>query len=247
MDLNGIDCCRTLGLNPYLGMSLVSAMKSALVTGANRGIGLELTRQLLESGFNVHATFRTDEGGLAAINDPNLSIHKMDVRDKDGIKRVIDSINSLDLLINNAGVADGRWQSISEIDMEYALEVLNINSVSPVLVTQQALPILPDGSKVVMMSSLMGSISDCRSGRSYAYRASKTALNMFSMAMKNELDSLGISLLIMHPGWVETDMGGPNAPLSTAESVSGIMQRIEEQDMSMSGRYVEFDGSPIEW
>jgi len=171
----------------------------------------------------------------------------MDVRDKDGIKRVIDSINSLDLLINNAGVADGRWQSISEIDMEYALEVLNINSVSPVLVTQQALPILPDGSKVVMMSSLMGSISDCRSGRSYAYRASKTALNMFSMAMKNELDSLGISLLIMHPGWVETDMGGPNAPLSTAESVSGIMQRIEEQDMSMSGRYVEFDGSPIEW
>ena len=67
------------------------------------------------------------------------------------------------------------------------------------------------------------------------------------MAMKNELDSLGISLLIMHPGWVETDMGGPNAPLSTAESVSGIMQRIEEQDMSMSGRYVEFDGSPIEW
>lgn len=70
---------------------------------------------------------------------------------------------------------------------------------------------------------------------------------MFSMAMKNELDSLGISLLIMHPGWVETDMGGPNAPLSTTESVIGIMQRIEEQDLSMSGRYVEFDGSPIEW
>ena len=222
-------------------------MKSALVTGANRGIGLELTKQLLESGFNVHATFRTDEGGLAAINDPNLSIHKMDVRHKDGIKRVIDSINSLDLLINNAGVADGRWQSISEIDVEHALEVLNINSVSPVLVTQQALTKLTEGSKIVMMSSLMGSISDCRSGRSYAYRASKTALNMFSIAMKNELDTLGISLLIMHPGWVETDMGGPNAPLSTTESVRGIMERIEEQNLSMSGRYVEFDGSTIEW
>ena len=247
MDINGIDCIWTLGLNPYLGMSLVSAMKSALVTGANRGIGLELTKQLLESGFNVHATFRSAKGGLEAITNPNLSIHQMDVRDKDEIKKVIDSINSLDLLINNAGVADGRWQSISEIDMEYALEVLNINSVSPVLVTQQALAKLTEGSKIVMMSSLMGSISDCRSGRSYAYRASKTALNMFSMAMKNELDSLGISLVIMHPGWVETDMGGPNAPLSTAESVSGIMQRIEEQDMSMSGRYVEFDGSPIEW
>ena len=222
-------------------------MKTALVTGANRGIGLELTRQLLGSGYNVHATYRSNKGGLEQIDSGNLSIYQMDVRDKMQISNVVQSIDKIDLLINNAGVADGRWQSISEIDMEHALEVLNVNAVSPVLVTQQSLPKLGDGSKVVMMSSLMGSISDCQSGRSYAYRASKTALNMFSMAMKNELDANGISLLIMHPGWVETDMGGPNAPLSTEESVSGIMQRIEEQDMSMSGRYVEFDGSPIEW
>jgi len=222
-------------------------MKTAVVTGANRGIGLELTRQLLDSGYNVHATYRSNKGGLEEIDSDNLSIYQMDVRDKMQISNVVQSVDKIDLLINNAGVADGRWQSISEIDMEHALEVLNVNAVSPVLVTQQSLPKLSNGSKVVMMSSLMGSISDCQSGRSYAYRASKTALNMFSMAMKNELDANGISLLIMHPGWVETDMGGPNAPLSTEESVSGIMQRIEEQDMSMSGRYVEFDGSPIEW
>ena len=222
-------------------------MKTAIVTGANRGIGLELTRQLLDSGYNVHATYRSNKGGLERIKNDNLSIHQMDVRDKIQVSNVVQSVEKIDLLINNAGVADGRWQSISEIDMEHALEVLNVNAVSPVLVTQQSMPKLVDGSKVVMMSSLMGSISDCQSGRSYAYRASKTALNMFSMAMKNEFDANGISLLIMHPGWVETDMGGTNAPLSTEESVSGIMQRIEEQDMSMSGRYVEFDGSPIEW
>jgi NAD(P)-dependent dehydrogenase (short-subunit alcohol dehydrogenase family) len=222
-------------------------MKNAVVTGANRGIGLELTRQLLDSGYNVHATYRSNKGGLEHIDSDKLSIYKLDVRDQMQISNVVQSVDKIDLLINNAGVADGRWQSISEIDMEHALEVLNVNAVSPVLVTQQSLPKLSNGSKVVMMSSLMGSISDCHSGRSYAYRASKTALNMFSMAMKNELDANGISLLIMHPGWVETDMGGPNAPLSTEESVSGIMQRIEEQDMSMSGRYVEFDGSPIEW
>ena len=222
-------------------------MKNAVVTGANRGIGLELTRQLLDSGYNVHATYRSNKGGLGHIDSDKLSIYKLDVRDQMQISNIVQSVDKIDLLINNAGVADGRWQSISEIDMEHALEVLNVNAVSPVLVTQQSLPKLANGSKVVMMSSLMGSISDCHSGRSYAYRASKTALNMFSMAMKNELDANGISLLIMHPGWVETDMGGPNAPLSTEESVSGIMQRIEEQDMSMSGRYVEFDGSPIEW
>ena len=213
-------------------------MKNAVVTGANRGIGLELTRQLLDSGYNVHATYRSNKGGLEHIDSDKLSIYKLDVRDQMQISNIVQSVDKIDLLINNAGVADGRWQSISEIDMEHALEVLNVNAVSTVLVTQQSLPKLANGSKVVMMSSLMGSISDCHSGRSYAYIASKTALNMFSMAMKNELDANGISLLIMHPGWVETDMGGPNAPLSTEESVSGIMQRIEEQDLSMSGRYV---------
>ena len=223
-------------------------MRVAVITGSNRGIGNHWVVRLLETGWKVYAGYKENLGGLEVIENDNLVALQLDVTSAESIEKFVKSIDgNVDLLINNAGVADGRWQSISEIDMEHALEVLNINSVSPVLVTQQALPILPDGSKVVMMSSLMGSISDCRSGRSYAYRASKTALNMFSMAMKNELDSLGISLLIMHPGWVETDMGGPNAPLSTAESVSGIMQRIEEQDMSMSGRYVEFDGSPIEW
>ena len=222
-------------------------MKTALVTGANRGIGLELTTQLLDSGYNVHATYRSNKGGLDEIENPALRIHQMDVRNKDQIVSVIQTIDSLDLLINNAGIGDGRWQSISEIDMEHALDVLNVNAVSPVLVTQQALPKLSKQSTVVMMSSLMGSISDCHSGRSYAYRASKTALNMFSMAMKNELEQMGTSLLILHPGWVETDMGGPDAPLSTNESVRGIMDRINEQDMSMSGRYVEFDGSLVQW
>ncbi len=222
-------------------------MKTALVTGANRGIGLELTLQLLDSGYNVHATYRSSKGGLEEIQNSALNIHQMDVRNIEEISAVIKSINSLDLLINNAGIGDGHWQSISEINMEHALEVLNVNAVSPVLVTQQVLPILSNQSTIVMISSLMGSIGDCQSGRSYAYRASKTALNMFSMAMKNELDGMGSSLLIIHPGWVETDMGGPNAPLSTDESVRGIMQRITEQNMSMSGRFVQFDGTPIEW
>ena len=223
-------------------------MKSVVITGANRGIGLELCKQFLAKGNRVFATYRSNMGGLEDIENSNLSTFKLDVRDADGVQSFASSIEgSVDVLINNAGIADGRWQSISEIDMQHAIEVIEVNSISPVLVTQKFESKLKSGSKIVMMSSLMGSISDCMSGRSYAYRASKTALNMFSMAMKNELESQGISILIMHPGWVETDMGGPNAPLSVEESVTGIIGRIEEQTLELTGRYVQFDGTPIEW
>ena len=223
-------------------------MKSVVVTGANRGIGLELCKQFLAKGNRVFATYRSNKGELKTIENTNLSTFKLDVRDADELESFASSIEgSVDILINNAGIADGRWQSISEINMQQAIEVIEVNSIAPVLVTQKFENKLKPGSKIVMMSSLMGSISDCMSGRSYAYRASKTALNMFSIAMKNELESKGVSILIMHPGWVETDMGGPNAPLSVVESVTGIIDRIEEQTLELTGRYVQFDGTPIEW
>ena len=223
-------------------------MKSVVVTGANRGIGLELCKQFLAKGNRVFATYRSNKGELNTIENTNLSTFKLDVRDADELESFVSSIEgSVDILINNAGIADGRWQSISEIDMRHAIEVIEVNSIAPVLVTQKFENKLKPGSKIVMMSSLMGSISDCMSGRSYAYRASKTALNMFSIAMKNELESKGVSILIMHPGWVETDMGGPNAPLSVVESVTGMIDRIEEQTLELTGRYVQFDGTPIEW
>ena len=95
--------------------------------------------------------------------------------------------------------------------------------------------------------SLMASIDDCKSGRSYAYRASKTALNMFAISMKNEIEALGASLIILHPGWVETDMGGPHAPLTPQESVKGIVARLNEQNGELSGRFVQYDGIELPW
>ena len=107
-------------------------MKSVVVTGANRGIGLELVKQLLDSGFRVYATHRSEMGGLANLNNQNLSIHQMDVRDQEAIEKLSNSIDGkIDVLINNAGVADGRWQSISEIDMQHALDVIEVNSIAP--------------------------------------------------------------------------------------------------------------------
>ena len=224
-------------------------MPIAFVTGANRGIGLELVRQLLQQNYTVHATYRSNMGGLEGLNHPNVHCHRMDVRNTTEVSAALESISTpIDLLINNAGIADGRWASVEEIDFETVSNVMEVNAIAPVRVTQLALPLLAQGgATVVMITSLMGSIEDCASGRSYAYRASKTALNMFTTAMKNELGAVGVSVLLIHPGWVETDMGGSNAPLQASESVAGILEQIAEQTVEVSGRFVDYKGERLPW
>ena len=222
-------------------------MPVAVVTGANRGLGFEMVRQLLQRPFTVHATYRVNQGLLSAHE--RLHLHRLDVRDGAAIAEMMEAIGGpVDLLINNAGIADGRWSSVEAIDFDTAAEVMDVNALAPIRVTQAALPRLEEkGGTVVMITSLMGSIADCMSGKSYAYRASKTALNMLTTAMKNELRDRGISVMLVHPGWVETDMGGPNAPIQAEESVAGIMARIEEQSMGMTGRFVDYTGQVLPW
>ena len=222
-------------------------MPVAVVTGANRGLGFEMVRQLLQRDFTVHATYRSSPGLLLAHE--RLHLHRLDVRDGPAIAEMMEAIGGpVDLLINNAGIADGRWSSVEAIDFDTAAEVMDVNALAPIRVTQAALPRLAErGGTVVMITSLMGSIADCMSGKSYAYRASKTALNMLTTAMKNELRDRGISVMLVHPGWVETDMGGPNAPIQAEESVAGIMARIEEQTMDMTGRFVDYTGQVLPW
>ena len=224
-------------------------MPTAMVTGANRGIGFEIVQQLLDRNYEVHATYRHDKGALANLNHPGLVLHRLDVRNDQDVASAMDCLGpTLDLLVNNAGVSDGRWSSIAEIDFDIVSTVMEVNAIAPVRVTQHALPRLTNaGGTVLMITSLMGSIADCSSGKSYAYRASKTALNMFTTAMKNELRAKGVSLLLMHPGWVETDMGGPNAPIQADESVNGIMARIEEQTLELTGRFVDYAGQALPW
>ncbi len=222
-------------------------MPTAVVTGANRGIGLEWVKQLLDKGWDVHAGYRTDEGGLSGTGAHH---HQLDVTSKESVEAFAASLpDRVDLLVNNAGVADGRWRSIEDIDHEQVLKVLDINSVGPVRVTQALLSRLggDDMSTIAMVSSLMGSVEDCIGGKSYAYRASKSALNMFSAAMKNELGDANISIVILHPGWVQTEMGGPNATVTPLDSIAGMIQRVEEQTLELSGRFVQYDGESLPW
>ena len=221
-------------------------MANAVVTGANRGIGLEFVKQLSKAGYNVYAGFRTFSQEME--DACNGMIQPLDVSLQHSVDDFTSKLpSSIDLLINNAGVADGRWQSMEEIDDNIALKVLNINAVGPVRMMKSISEKLSDGAKVVMITSLMASMEDCKTGRSYAYRASKAALNMFSLAMKNELKTRNISLVLMHPGWVRTDMGGPHAEVSVVESVEGMMKQIKHHSIENTGMYMDFQGNILPW
>ena len=225
-------------------------MKIAVVTGASRGIGSEFTVRLLNDGWLVYAGYRSDKHRLDLINNKNLICRRLDVTDNNSIKEFANSIpGNVDLLINNAGVPDGRWRNVKEIDDKWMLEVLDVNSVGPVRMVKELYDKMSHDSltTVAMISSLMGSIDDCHSGRSYAYRASKTALNMLSVAMKKEAFDDNISLLILHPGWVKTRMGGEHAPIELEESVEGMLKLIYANSLEDSGRFVQYDGVDLPW
>ena len=225
-------------------------MHTAVITGASRGIGSEFVVRLLAEGWRVYAGYRSDMHRLELIENKNLVCLKLDVVDNSSIENFVNKIDGdVDLLINNAGVPDGRWRNLTEIDDEWCLDVLNINSVGPVRMVKALYQKMSGQglSKIVMVSSLMGSIDDCQSGRSYAYRASKTALNMFTVAMKKESLNDNISFLILHPGWVKTRMGGENAPIELEESVNGMMEIISKHTLEDSGKFMSYDGVVLPW
>lgn len=225
-------------------------MRTAVVTGASRGIGSEFVVRLLNDGWRVYAGYRSDKHRLELIDHENLFCYHLDVTINDSVRKFAEQINfPVDLLINNAGVPDGRWRNVMEIDDKWMLEVLDINSVGPVRMVKELYPKMNHKSltTVAMISSLMGSIDDCHSGRSYAYRASKTALNMLSVAMKKEALDDNISFLILHPGWVKTRMGGEHAPVELNDSVDGMMQLIYSHTLQDSGRFVQYDGVDLPW
>ena len=225
-------------------------MPIAVVTGANRGIGSEWVNQLLENEWTVYAGYRKNLDKLENLSNSNLFIHQLDVQSN---QSVIDFCNQVegpvDLLVNNAGVGDGRWQKLEDIDDKWSLDVLDINAIGPVRMVQALYEKMSHDklTKVVMISSLMGSIDDCKSGRSYAYRASKSALNMFTAAMKNEALENNITFAILHPGWVKTGMGGSMAPVTMPESVTGMMRVLESQTLENSGRFIQYDGAILPW
>jgi NAD(P)-dependent dehydrogenase (short-subunit alcohol dehydrogenase family) len=225
-----------------------------VLTGANRGIGLELVRQYLARGDSIHAGVRTPErsGELAALAESSggrLRIHACDVAVEASVRAFADAVTApVDLLINNAGVRS-RPDGLQEFDAEDATRTFQVNALGALRVTGALLPMLRrvKGAKIANLSSGLGSITDNSWGGAYGYRMSKAALNMASRSLAHDLREDGIVVVALSPGWVQTDMGGSEAPTPVAESAAGLIGLIDRLTLEDSGGFFGFQGERIAW
>ncbi len=224
-----------------------------LITGTNRGIGLEFTKQYAAQGWNVIACCREPQSAvslqtLAKIHS-NVRLFALDVADFKQIDALALTLNdeTIDVLINNAGVYPE--SSFGDTDYNEWAEAFRINSMAPIKMAEAFVRHITRSQlkKIVTLSSKMGSIDDNGSGESYIYRTSKTAVNMAMKSLSIDLKPYGISVASLHPGWVQTDMGGPNGLVSTQTSVNGLRLVIEKLSLSNSGEFIAFDGKSINW
>lgn len=221
--------------------------RTVLVTGANRGLGLELARQLQEAGATVIGTARKPaEAG--ELKETGARVVALDVADAASVAALATELEGvkIDALLNNAGIFPQR-ESIEDTDPDTALKVYAVNTVGPLRVTQALLPNLRagEGRLIMNMSSGLGSIANNDRGGMVDYRASKAALNMVSRTMAAEFE--GFIVVAMSPGWVRTDMGGPNANLSPEESVTGILKTLAGLEPGDTGSYYNHDGTKLDW
>jgi len=225
-----------------------------LVTGANRGIGLEFVRQYADGGYRVIACCRNPLkaaalNALAAASDGRVSVHALDVSDFDQIERLSLALEgeAIDILINNAGFyPPSSFGSIDYADWDKAFR---INAMAPMKMVQSFIEHISASRlrKIVTLSSKMGSIADNGSGGSYLYRTSKVAANMVMKSLAIDLKPLGIAVTTLHPGWVKTDMGGPNALITAEASVAGMRNLIDRLSTHNTGKFIAYDGQEIPW
>jgi NAD(P)-dependent dehydrogenase (short-subunit alcohol dehydrogenase family) len=223
---------------------------NAIVTGANRGIGLELVRQLLARGVTVEAACRRPDDAHE-LRATGARVHALDVASDASVgalARTLDGV-AIDLVINNAGMYGDARQRMADFDYAAATRTFETNALGALRVSQAFLPHLRRGTgkKIAHISSAMGSIGTMSSPGDLAYRMSKAALNMISRSIALELHDDHIISIVVHPGWVRTDMGGPNAPTTAAESARGILTQIDAAGVIDSGQFVDFEGTRCAW
>jgi NAD(P)-dependent dehydrogenase (short-subunit alcohol dehydrogenase family) len=231
-------------------------MASTLITGANRGLGFEFARQYLADGWQVYAACRDPASAseirrLAEDSYGKLRILAMNVTDQASIRAAATELDgqAIDLLLNNAGIIGPRGQTIGNIDYEAWAEVLAVNTMGPMRVSEAFVGHVASSDRklIVTLTSGMGSIADNTSGGSIIYRSSKAAVNMVVRSQAIDLAPRGITCVVVNPGWVRTDMGGPNASLEPSESISALRRLIATFGPQQSGKFFNHTGREYPW
>ena len=222
--------------------------KTILITGSNRGIGLELVKESLTKNFSVVGTFRNKNNAreLLKLKSNNLKLFEMDVVKEKSILNVSNNIDDkIDYLICNAGINNG-YGGIFDIDHSYEkmLEVLNVNVLGCILTIKHFTKNLSKNAKIILISSIM-SVQKHSGSNALIYRASKAAVNNIMVSISQEFKSKYITVSSFHPGWVRTDMGGPNATLSAKESASSLVKSFENLTFEDTGKFFNYDGNEM--
>ena len=227
-------------------------MPSVLITGANRGLGLEFTRQYASDGWRVFAACRDPAGArdLAAV-EGDVFAETLDVDDGPKVAALANKLSGqpIGVLINNAGIYGPKDVTRDTVVYDAWGQVFRTNAMSPLAVSAAFAANVAQGGqkKIITLSSIMGSIAENDSSGDFIYRSSKAAVNAVMKSLARDLKSEGITVAVLHPGWVRTDMGGPDAAIEAPESVTGMRAVIAGLKESDSGRFLNYDGTEIPW
>lgn len=231
-------------------------MPTVLITGANRGLGLEFARQYAAERWKVIAACRAPDLArelqqLVAESGGRIRVLAMDVTDTASVKAAAGALGgeAIDLLLNNAGVGSPKNQKLGSLDYAAWARVLDTNTLGPMRVVEAFLECVARSAlkRIVTITSGMGSLEDNTSGGSYAYRTSKAAVNMVIRSLAIDLAPRGITCIVMNPGWVRTDMGGAGGKLTPAESISAMRSVIASLKPKDSGKFFNYTGKPYPW
>ena len=226
-------------------------MPTVLITGANRGIGLALVKSFAKDGWKVHACCRNQERAKTLKSEPgDITRHKLDVTDNLKVESLARQLadEPIDVLINNAGVYTTR-EGFGSTDYEAWAEMLAVNTLSPLRMVEHFADLVAGSERklIANISSRMGSIASVEKGGSYPYRTSKCALNMVTKLLSIDLAERGITTISLHPGWVQTDMGGEDADIDVGKSVRGLRTVLDRAGPAENGGFFNYDGSVIPW
>ena len=231
-------------------------MRTIFVTGASRGLGFEIVKQYSDAGWEVLACCRdvSKANNLQAVCDQSngkINIFQLDVTDCNQAHQLSLELKNkpIDILMNVAGIYGSSNVTLEKINAEEWLDVFKVNTIAPLIITQVLIEnvIKSDRKIIANMSSMMGSIALNSSGSDYVYRSSKAALNSAVKTLACELKSQGITVVALHPGWVRTDMGGPNGLLDAKESINGIRSVLETIGLQDTGSFIDYTGEKIPW